>query len=71
MGPEGKCMYNPVMKACLYVTRPTPYTLLKYKTSGGCLDSINALASDLEDLQSDKPLVLSFQWPRLALPIFA
>jgi hypothetical protein len=38
------------MKAHLCVTRLAPYKLLKYKTDGDCLHSMNALALVLEDL---------------------
>jgi hypothetical protein len=39
--------------------RLTPYKLLKCKIYGGCLHSMNAPASILEDLRGDKPLALS------------
>jgi hypothetical protein len=37
------------MEARLYVTRPAPYKLLKYKIYGDCLHSMNALALVHED----------------------
>jgi hypothetical protein len=36
-------------EARLYVMRPAPYKLLKYKAYGDCLHSMNALASIVED----------------------
>jgi hypothetical protein len=36
-------------EARLYVTRHVPYKLLKYKTDGDCLHSLNAPASVLDD----------------------
>jgi hypothetical protein len=48
------------MEDCLYVMIPALYKLLKYKTDGDCLHSINALASVLEDPRGVKPLVLYF-----------
>jgi hypothetical protein len=41
-------------KACLCVMRPTSYKLLKYRTDGDCLHSVNAPASVLEDPRSGK-----------------
>jgi hypothetical protein len=37
------------MEAHLYVTRPVTYKLLKYKTNGDFLHSMNAPALILED----------------------
>jgi hypothetical protein len=48
------------MEACLYVTRPAPYKLHKYKTYGDYVHSTNAPALVLEDLRDNKPLALSF-----------
>jgi hypothetical protein len=42
-------------EARLYVTRPTSYMLLKYKTYGDYLRSMNAPASVLEDLRDNNP----------------
>jgi hypothetical protein len=57
------------MDARLYVTRPMPYKLHKYKTYEDFLHSTNALASILEDPRGNMPLALSFRWSCMALPI--
>jgi hypothetical protein len=49
------------MEAHLYVTKPALYKLLKYKTDGDCLHSMNAPALVLGDPRDDKLLVLSFR----------
>jgi hypothetical protein len=48
-----------VTKAHSYVTRLASYKQIRCKIYGGCLHSMNAPASVLEDLRGDKPLALS------------
>jgi hypothetical protein len=60
MVPENKCEKEDLLtEARSYVTRLTSYKLIRCKIYTGCLHSINAPASVLEDPRGDMTLALS------------